>query len=549
MPGPRAVHTIMAGFGVYVVDLHQTTGGKLMRLLCACCAIMLLAPSLHAEARELGIGAMLVGKQMLEVSEVRQMSLKTDGKVESVSISPDGKYVTYLVRSKTGIDLRLAKVSTGKTVTLLTQPTDKDTIRDNPPLLGVIWMLECPEAGALQSWLKPDKFRASWSPDSKSFAVVALRIEHAKGPASEWPVYALLYSATGTPKASLRLPDSCEVIEGPLFTLDSRRLVVNLALTSRVANDEITETKPTIESIDIATGASRDIYASTTSQPNLVGWSTDGSLLFVVYAKGGAELHKIALNGGSDEVLVSECGAAGQTSPDGTLTIPPGKGLTVTNQTTGARVELTTDGPVLFPAWAPNGRMILYWQTESITASGIQARRRAFSSLWLSGIAPGRLSQMCVALDAGEASCSRDCSRIAYTSQDQLYVAELTLRDPTVSEKIVAGLPLDEDEMKQALLTNGKQIGMAMRMYADDWDGKLPPSNDIDAALGPYLSDKGLLKRPGSSDPAFRYIDPGVANESEIKYSASTVLGELDGGYDWIVEIYADGHVKVKPKQ
>lgn len=515
-----------------------------------CVLFVLAAMTACAAAGDLGIGSLLVGKQVLAVADTRQLTLRADGEVKNVSLSPDGKYVVYLAEKLDALEWRLAKITTGKTATILSQPAGEAARWDSPPRPGVLWMLDCPEDGSLQRWLRAEKLGVTWSPDSKSFAFLAARVELAKGPASEWPVYALVYSAIGTFKTSLPLPATCEVVERLLFTPDSRQLVLNLVLKIGADQGQITERKPILQSVDIATGASRDVYASTTS--NLVGFSDNGSLLFVIYDKAGGQLHEIALDGSADQVIVANCSPAERTCPNGSLAVADSHGLMIKNQMTAKQVELTNDPAVSFRAWTPNSKMLLYGKSESLEDAA-RSRRREFHSLWLSGLAPGKLDSMCVALDAEDKpSCSRDGRGIAYVSQGQLYIAELALRESSIDEKLAVGIPLTEEETKSVLMANAKQIGAAIKMYFADHHGDLPPADSVTDALQEYVRSIGtvdIFRLPGTDQNAFRYIGPGVKNESEIEASASTVLGELDAGYRWIIVLYADGHVVSRPKQ
>ena len=430
-----------------------------LRLISALCAIAAMTTCVWAG--DPGVGSLLVGKQVLAVEDVRQLTLRADGKAKGVSISPDGKYVAYLAENQTGIELRLSKTLTGKTVTILRQPTTDAIVQDGRPPSGIVWMLNCPDKGASQRWLSAEELSVAWSPDSKSFAFLAVRVELGKGPVSEWPLYALVYSTAGAHKASLPLPEAAEVLDKLLFTPDSTRLVMNMVLNVGLETGTISERKPVIQLVEIATGASTDIYSSNAS---LVGWSKSGALMCVVYTDNGKQLHAIALDGSSDQMIVENCAEASLCSPDGTLAVAGHSGLAVKNQLTARQDELTTNSAVSFQAWAPNGNMLLYSKSESI-CDAAKSKKREFNSLWLSGLVPGKLDALCVALDAEDKpSCSLDCRRIAYVSQGQLYVAELALRAPSVTEKLAAGIPLTEEETRSILMQNGKEIVLAIKM-------------------------------------------------------------------------------------
>lgn len=501
-----------------------------MKILLATLMILIIAIAAWASSDEMDTGAMLVGKQMLEVTDNRQMTLRTDCKVTSASISPDGRNVIYLTDKQGVGECRLAKISTGKTITVM----DASPIIDTPPA-GVEWT-----AVGLPAW----------SPDSSLFALVAIHFPR-EGDAETMEQYVVIYSAAGAQRKMLPISKETGGLDGLQFSPDSKKLLLYLSTRDIERSDNTHQLiKWQIQSVNIGTGASRIIFTSNFFI-HPIGWSEDGSLLCRVSERDGPikkheQLHKIALDGSSDEVIVPDLGWL-RSSPDGVLAANRGDPLTVKNLATDKQTEISKNAD--FIAWAPNSRMLFYERNESITDTSTAVRTRNFQSLWLSSILPGKLDRMCIALDAEDApSCSRDCHKIAYISQSQLYIAELALREPTIDEKLTAGIPLTEEEMKQKLLENGKQIGQAVLMYSDDYEGKLPPTESITEAIHDNLRHADVFFRPGTKDNIFKYIDPGVEKLSDITNPSDTIIGELDAGYGWNVVVYADTHTEVKQK-
>jgi hypothetical protein len=334
-----------------------------------------------------------------------------------------------------------------------------------------------------------------------------------------------------------------------VFGPDSRTLYLNARLADQDAAEGQPQTRTVgIESMDTTTGAVQTVYSCDARDIWIVGACDDGrSLLCEAFCRKGCQLRKVGMDGTAadtpgDPIEPRRC------SPDCTLTVLDGTGISLRNAATLEKTQLTADSRVRFEKWVPSSKMLLYRQSEKVTDAANQ-RSEQPNSLWLSLTTPGKLNSMCVALDyEGDPSCSRDCRKIAYVSQGQLYIAELSLRDPTVPEKLAAGLPLTEDETKQVLMTNGKQIAVGMLMYSDDHDNGLPPADSLTATLYDYLRDKNVFLRPGSQDNAFTYIDPGVSNCLDIERPSETPIGQLDAGYGWVVVIYADGHVVTRPK-
>lgn len=498
-------------------------------------------------AAEMGINCMLVGKQVLEVTDTHQLTLRDNGKVAGALVSPDGKYVVYMAERQDTLELRLAKISTGKTVTIMS----RESIMQRP--------------ASNETWSLDYLPGTAWSPDSSMFAFACMHLTWEAGKKTEQQ-YIVVFSAAGAFRKSLLLHspredgDNCRLVGNLLFTPDSRKILADMWTRNLDISERVHPLKAVVRLIDISTGTSQNIYEPKSVEglteksvissrpPRIVGWSGNGALLCVIWGEQTGELHRMALDGSSDEILLSNSRREEVWSPDANFAVLDDRGLSIRSLQAPAATTLVDSADVSLAAWAPNGRMIFYDKKETMSDAA-KLRKRDFQSLWLSGIEPGKFNSLCIALEAeGNPSSSRDCRKIAYISQGQLYIAELTLREPTVYEKLIAGIPLTEEEMKQTLLANGKQIAAGIMMYCADWRDQLPPADSAAKALQPYV-DESVFLRPGTQDNVFRYIDPGVGKRDDIEDTSATVIGELDAGYGWKVMIYADRHVTTQAKQ
>lgn len=504
-----------------------------MKFLRVLLALTLLAVGCEA-AEDLGIRSMFIGEQIMEVSDNRQITLKSDGAVAGAEISPDGKYAVYGIECKGKPEIRVTKSTGGNAVTLMDGPSE-DAPPTQPPPSGEMWELDT----------DTDVY---WSPDSSRFAFRAIHRTW-DGDQSAEKRYIVVYAARGTFLKSIPAPEGglFALVFGLVFGQDSRTLYVNAVLPNEDATAGQSR-KTGIQALDTVTGSVQTIYTSDALDIQIRSSCDEGrSLLCAAYFKKGKQLKKIGLDGTAEDVT-GDFSTFAHYSPDGTLAVLDGMGISIGNTQTQAKVQLIGDPRVLFERWAPNSKMLLYGQREKID-DALKQRAEEPSSLWLSLTAPGKLNSMCITLDhEGTPTCSRDSRRIAYINQGQLYVAELSLRDPTIPEKLAAGLPLTEDETKLVMQTNGKQIALGMMMYSADYDGNLPPADSLAATLYPYLRSKDVFLRPGGQDNVFSYVDPGVGKWSDIKRPSETVIGEMDAGYGWKVAVYADSHVEVKQK-
>lgn len=503
-----------------------------MRLCLALSALALLLAIGCQAAQDVGIRSMLVGNQILEVTDNRQITLKSDGTVAGAEISPDGRHVVYGIDSRGKLELRLTRTVGGTTATLMNAEPDSD-VPVIPPPGGETWELD----------IDTDVY---WSPDSSRFAFWAIHRAWDGSDVAERR-YIVVYAARGSFMKAVPMPEGSN--SAMVFGSDSRTLYVSARLADEHNSEAGSRTHMVgIQSVDTATGAVQTVYSCDAHDIRILGLCDGGrSLLCVVLSRAGRQLRKVAMDGTAED-LSGDPIEPGRCSPDCTLAALGDTGISLRNLATQEKTLLITDSRVRFVRWSPDSKMLLYRQSEKVADAAGQ-RLEQPNSLWLSLTTPGKLHNMCVALDCeGDPSCSRDCRKIAYVSQGQLYIAELSLRDPTVQEKLVAGLPLTEDETKQVLATNGKQIALGILMYSADNDGNLPPADSLAATLYDYLRDKNVFLRPGSQDNAFTYIDPGASNWSSIERPSETPIGQLDAGYGWVVVIYADGHVKVVEK-
>lgn len=135
-----------------------------------------------------------------------------------------------------------------------------------------------------------------------------------------------------------------------------------------------------------------------------------------------------------------------------------------------------------------------------------------------------------VSTDAVNGELSPKLNGVSYQSQGSLMVR------PMVKVPLEAYLKAKEAALKAKLVSNAKQVALAMLMYANDNnDTYLSKDSSLTNALGPYLKNNSLLD-------GFNYV-LGGGNLNDIEQPATTVLGYFDGPGGRAVA-YCDGHVK-----
>lgn len=392
-----------------------------MRVLFLLLALVAMSVA-HCAPGDLGVGSLLVGKQMLVVGNARQMTLKSDGNVTDVSLSPDGKCAVYSTDSHGMGELRLLQTSTGKATTIITLHRGVEITEDELVASGEIWTMRDEAVG--------------WSPDSKLFLFNATRHTlNAKGQLEKEHV--IVYTADGQRRASYA-PTGEATFESSWAFSPDRRKVAFLLFDYSVERAKVIV-------LDIATGRSTVPLQPKSETSYIADWTKAGVECVAYTDDGDEQTWIIPLDGDPKHVLVTKRKKeAYMLSPDGRFGIGDGSGkigdgagLTLLDQKTGKAILITSDGSVAIESWAPNSKALFYSQFEYVASADSKIPVLPVRSLWLSSVLPGKLNHVRIAAHYdGSMSCSDDCSRIAYVSQGQLYIAELSLRAANSARKV-----------------------------------------------------------------------------------------------------------------
>lgn len=171
--------------------------------------------------------------------------------------------------------------------------------------------------------------------------------------------------------------------------------------------------------------------------------------------------------------------------------------------------------------------------TATLTEEGTQQTLRP---LWLSGDLRSERPRALVASDSGMGTLLPDASAVIYSQAGALYAVPLLRLDKT------AYLSARRAAQKAVTISNAKQLGLGLMMYAQDYDETYPPADDPMEVLLPYIKNRTLFNNPASGEYGFVYLfnSRGLAS---IEAPAETVMGYLSGP-GGRAAIYADGHVK-----
>lgn len=177
----------------------------------------------------------------------------------------------------------------------------------------------------------------------------------------------------------------------------------------------------------------------------------------------------------------------------------------------------------------PKPEVFVAVMTQQVSAS---SNARSVKSLWLMAEVDGERRSSLVSGDANWGEISPKADAVIYTSRGILSMAEL-IRIP--KEAYLAARAAAE---RAVTMSHAKQIGLALHMYAQDFDETFPGSgDDVVGKIRPYLGNSEF-----ASKLVFTFPGGTIAS---IKEPNKTELGYVPGAGGRAI-IFADGHVQWK---
>ena len=154
--------------------------------------------------------------------------------------------------------------------------------------------------------------------------------------------------------------------------------------------------------------------------------------------------------------------------------------------------------------------------------------------LWLVGATPDAKGMILVAPD-GEKTITLP-EAILYRHRGILYAT------PLLQMNKARFLTARRAALKKKTMDNAKQIGLAMAMYAQDYDENFPPPGEgVRDMVLPYLKNRDAFNNPdsGKFGLSLSYKQIGLAG---YEFPSKSILGYLNGPNGRAV-IHVDGHV------
>lgn len=491
--------------------------------------LVFVIPKAAQAQTEVGINCMSVGGKTLEVVDNRQLTLKADGQCMQVWISPNGKYAACLFDS--GYQLQIIEINTYRNVLTLNRH-QYDDAAGKVKLTAPVWTLPRP--------LGIEDF--AWLLDSKAFIMHANRLVPNDELGMQWENYIVKMTIKGDVTASYQIPKNT-LWNGIRLNPDGVRVAFDLLDL---------EPSPSCRIIvwNTKIGTSETVVSRDEHFLNLQGWTYTGNGLLYTTKESGSDRKTIEINlSNKNTKMIVMSKLPYLDSPDGTFAVEEhASNIRILTRATDQVARAINSPNLQFDKWLHNSKMFTY-DTSTMINDETKTRESGIWQIWLATLENNKLNHMCVAVhaDIGTGQTwSTDLTRMGYTSEGQAYIAELKWREPNSAEKIALGLPLGEEEEKTILQTNAKHIGLAFALYAGDHDGAYPPADKVREELYPHMKRPDLFLRPETKQDIFTY-NPQT-RERDVEFPADTVIGTLDAGYDWVVDIYVDGHVRTRQK-
>lgn len=175
------------------------------------------------------------------------------------------------------------------------------------------------------------------------------------------------------------------------------------------------------------------------------------------------------------------------------------------------------------PTGAPKESIKVPWGNDQVQMAWLEQGTKATDERFL------------IAANADRTEISPAGDGVLYVNSEGAFVVGLLRTPHGVVENARAAAQRTE------LLNNGKQIALAVIMWGQDNDDKLPGQDgDLKATLRPYVRNDSIFG--GADGGNFVYTLNG-GSLSEVKNPAGTMMGYIAGPGGYAV-VYADGHVQ-----
>jgi len=247
-------------------------------------------------------------------------------------------------------------------------------------------------------------------------------------------------------------------------------------------------------------------------------------------------------------------------SEEGRVVIYPASG------TVGETVPLPYVQPKRLLGWSPDERllMVLGDMDFPVAVGAMPMAERIRLMMEAAGQRSEERVTICgypIDAAAGPPSWSSGCDMLAYVTAarlDDRLGGPADAGPPNASLVATAARrhhidPIPPSQVEsQLVLSNMKQVALALQMYLADNNDVFPPSEGSEEAwwiLDEYVRDRSLFMRPGTEDDmVVEYLVPPGIRLVEVDDIVTMPVAVVDYHPDFYVLAYGDGHVMMHPK-
>lgn len=172
---------------------------------------------------------------------------------------------------------------------------------------------------------------------------------------------------------------------------------------------------------------------------------------------------------------------------------------------------------------------------ETVVALGSPEKLPSADSLWVLGDAKSRYPAALLAANGASGGISSRFKDVFYLDGSNLFVRKLT---KLTAEQLDLVL---EAEERVKLMSDAKQVGTGLLIYAADNDDRFPAARGWDDAVEPYIKNRSITD-------GFVYSYRGPEDLTKIENPSQEVVGYKEGRFGRAV-VYADGSARWEKKK
>ena len=493
---------------------------------CAWLVLFLLAASACFSA---DLNWMLFKGNKIEIAYTKQITSKADGEVTNCIISPNGKYITYSIinKDKSFVYQYIAN----------TDGSQNKLIHKSSPQ-GSRIMSEYGDSSDDWRYIFSLSIPCFWSPDSNKLIMLLADYTSRKQTKNTSLV---ILNPNGQQITHFVLDESYDISSGwksdYFLSKDSRYLAAMINIKDENGRFGL---RNGVWLLDLQTEQQKT-HAFKEERPTIT--SFDGStLLYYLYKNERVE--------GQNRSHITEFSLDVNTDVESEI-----NKYTREYKPNLKDYGINLDGITYLQiqqnisASADPSPDIIFYKKLNIVKDPSSTRSDEIKSLWMVSSEKHKCSNLLISsnfIDSINLSVSGNMMSLAYINEVGLVVTHLGMGVFSFDERVLAGLQLNEAQLKEYLKKSAFEISIAISKYESENKNISP--DDVNSIIeSTKHKDNSIILNPNTQKQAFVYLLPST-NINAIENSEKVLVGYFDCGYNWQVNIYANGDIRVVDK-